>query len=219
MMSYANIRKGGLNAVNLRDDDELIAVMVTDGSKDIFCATHNGYGIRFKESDARPVGRTSIGVRAIKLRDDDYVVSAGIIDESMQLLNVTENGYGKRTQISEFNVQNRGGMGVKIHQVTSKTGLIAGTLMLADDEEVMLITSEGIIIRLRGNDISTVGRVSQGVKLINLNDGVQVVSAAKITSDQIAEEEENLDDSDEDSENDDSEDNNYNNNDSNNDDE
>jgi DNA gyrase subunit A len=197
MMSYANIRKGGLNAINLRDDDELIAVMVTDGSKDIFCGTHNGYGIRFKESDARPIGRTATGVRAIKLRGNDYVVSAGIVDESMELLNVTENGYGKRTPISEFNVQNRGGMGVKIHQITKKTGRIAGTLMIADDEEVMLITSEGIIIRLRGNDISTVGRVSQGVKLINLNKGVNVVSAAKITSELISEEEEYLDESEE----------------------
>jgi len=193
MMSYSNIRKGGLNAINLREDDELIAVMVTDGSKDIFCATHKGCGIRFNEDDARALGRAAIGVKAIKLRKDDYVVSAGVIDESMKLLTVTENGYGKRTEISELNVQNRGGMGVKIHQITPKTGLIAGTLMVADGEEVMLITSEGIIIRLRANDISTVGRATQGVKLINLNDGISVVSAAKISSERIAEEDSQLD--------------------------
>ncbi len=189
MMSYSNIRKGGLNAINLKDDDQLIAVMVTNGQNDIFIATHDGMGIRFNEDDVRPMGRTATGVRGIKLRDGDYVVSADIIEENTQVLNVTEKGYGKRTAVSEFNVQKRGGMGVKIHQITDKTGKITGTLIVNEDEELMLITSEGVIIRLRANDISVVGRASQGVKLINLDGGVNVAGAAKIAADQIDEEE------------------------------
>ena len=185
MTSFINIRKGGLNAVNLRENDELISVFVTDGTKNIFVGTHNGMGIRFDENDVRPMGRSATGVRAIKLKDDDYVVSAAAVDESLKLLNVTENGYGKRTDINEFNVQQRGGMGVKSHQITEKTGKIVGSVMVSEGEELMLITSEGVIIRLRCSDISTFGRASQGVKLINLNDGVMVAGVAKIDEEQV----------------------------------
>ena len=185
MTSFINIRKGGLNAVNLRENDELISVFVTDGTKNIFVGTHNGMGIRFDENDVRPMGRGATGVRAIKLKDDDYVVSAAAVDESLKLLNVTENGYGKRTDINEFNVQQRGGMGVKSHQITEKTGKIVGSVMVSEGEELMLITSEGVIIRLRCSDISTFGRASQGVKLINLNDGVMVAGVAKIDEEQV----------------------------------
>ena len=185
MISFINIRKGGLNAVNLRENDELISVFVTDGTKNIFVGTHNGMGIRFDENDVRPMGRGATGVRAIKLKDDDYVVSAAAVDESLKLLNVTENGYGKRTDINEFNVQQRGGMGVKSHQITEKTGKIVGSVMVSEGEELMLITSEGVIIRLRCSDISTFGRASQGVKLINLNDGVMVAGVAKIDEEQV----------------------------------
>ena len=185
MTSFINIRKGGLNAVNLRENDELISVFVTDGTKNIFVGTHNGMGIRFDENDVRPMGRSATGVRAIKLKDDDYVVSAAAVDESLKLLNVTENGYGKRTDINEFNVQQRGGMGVKSHQITEKTGKIVGSVMVSEGEELMLITSEGVIIRLRCSDISTFGRASQGVKLINLNDGVMGAGVAKIDEEQV----------------------------------
>ena len=185
MTSFINIRKGGLNAVNLRENDELISVFVTDGTKNIFVGTHNGMGIRFDENDVRPMGRGATGVRAIKLKDDDYVVSAAAVDESLKLLNVTENGYGKRTDINEFNVQQRGGMGVKSHQITEKTGKIVGSVMVSEGEELMLITSEGVIIRLRCSDISAFGRASQGVKLINLNDGVMVAGVAKIDEEQV----------------------------------
>lgn len=185
MMSYANIRKGGLNAVNLREDDELIAVLVTEEKDELFVATHNGMGIRFSAEDARAMGRVATGVRAVKLRDDDFVISAAIITDDMKVLNVTENGYGKRTIGSEFNLQNRGGIGVKVHQLTEKTGNLVSTVMVNENEEVMLITSEGIIIRLRGADISTFGRASQGVKLMNLSDGVKVVGVAKIKEDDI----------------------------------
>ncbi|MEA5082809.1 MAG: DNA gyrase subunit A [Lachnospiraceae bacterium] len=187
MMSYANIRKGGLNAVNLREDDELISVLLTEDNDELFVATHNGMGIRFSAEDARAMGRVATGVRAVKLREDDFVISADIITDDMRVLNVTENGYGKRTMGSEFNLQNRGGIGVKVHQITEKTGNLVSTVMVNDNEEIMLITSEGIIIRLRGADISTFGRASQGVKLMNLSDGIKVVGVAKITEDNIEE--------------------------------
>ncbi len=189
MSSFANIRKAGLTAVNLRDGDELIAAFLTDGTKDIFAATRNGMGIRFNENDVRPMGRTATGVKAITLTGDDYVVSSDIIEENDKLLNVTENGYGKRTEESAFNVQYRGGKGVKIHQITEKTGLLSGVIKVSDNEELMIVTSEGVIIRLRGKEISTFGRISQGVKLINLGEGVSVAGIAKIDEEDIMEEE------------------------------
>ena len=192
MASYSNIRKGGLIAINLREDDSLISVMTTEGEDEILAATRNGMGIRFSEKDVRPMGRTATGVKAISLKEGDYLVSAVKVSPTAKVLNVTEKGFGKRTVPEEFKVQYRGGMGVKIHQLTEKTGLLTGVLMLEENEEVMLITSEGVIIRLRGADISTIGRVSQGVKLMNLDEGVSVVGIAKITEDDIESEEEEL---------------------------
>ncbi|MBS7221467.1 MAG: DNA gyrase subunit A [Clostridiales bacterium] len=189
MSAFANIRKTGITAVNLREGDELIAAFLTDGSKNIFAATRNGMGIMFDENDVRPMGRTATGVKAITLSDDDYVVSADFADKEDKLLNVTENGYGKRTDAEAFNVQHRGGKGVKIHQITDKTGLLSGVIKVSDNEELMIVTSEGVIIRLRGKEISTFGRVSQGVKLINLDDGVTVAGIAKINEEDIMEEE------------------------------
>lgn len=192
MASYSNIRKGGLIAINLREDDSLISVMTTEGEDEILAATRNGMGIRFSEKDVRPMGRTATGVKAISLREGDYLVSAIKMSPTAKVLNVTEKGFGKQTLPEEFKVQYRGGMGVKIHQLTEKTGLLTGVLMLEENEEIMLITSEGVIIRLRGADISTIGRVSQGVKLMNLDEGVSVVGIAKITEDDIESEEEEL---------------------------
>ena len=189
MASYANIRKGGLIAINLKEDDSLIGVMTTDGNDQILVATRNGMGIKFSETDVRPLGRAATGVKAIQLKDGDYVVSVGKVTPNAKVLNVTEKGYGKQTSVEEFKVQYRGGMGVKVHQLTEKTGLLTGVLILEENEELMLITSEGVIIRLRGNDISTIGRVSQGVKLMNLKEGVSVVGIAKITEDDIETEE------------------------------
>ena len=192
MASYSNIRKGGLIAINLREDDSLISVMTTEGEDEILAATRNGMGIRFSEKDVRPMGRAATGVKAISLREGDYLVSAIKMSPTAKVLNVTEKGFGKQTLPEEFKVQYRGGMGVKIHQLTEKTGLLTGVLMLEENEEIMLITSEGVIIRLRGADISTIGRVSQGVKLMNLDEGVSVVGIAKITEDDIESEEEEL---------------------------
>ena len=190
MESFSNIRKAGLTAVNLRESDELISAFVTDGKDDIIVATRNGMGIRFNEEDVRPMGRTATGVRAILLSDDDYVVSADIVREGDKLLNVTEKGYGKRTDESNFSVQHRGGKGVKIHQITDKTGKLSGVIKVGDNEELMIVTSEGVIIRLRGKEISTFGRISQGVKLINLGAGITVAGVAKISEDDIMEQEE-----------------------------
>lgn len=190
LASYANIRKGGLIAVNLREDDSLIAVMTTEGEDRVLVATRNGMGIQFSEADVRPMGRAATGVKAISLREGDYVVAAEKVSPTAKVLNVTEKGYGKRTDIEEFKLQYRGGMGVKIHQLTEKTGLLAGVLMMEENEEVMLMTSEGVIIRLRGSDISTIGRVSQGVKLMHLNEGVSVVGIAKITEEDMESESE-----------------------------
>ena len=189
MSAFANIRKTGITAVTLREGDELIAAFLTDGSKNIFAATRNGMGIMFDENNVRPMGRTTTGVKAITLSDDDYVVSADFADKEDKLLNVTENGYGKRTDAEAFNVQHRGGKGVKVHQITDKTGLLSGVIKVSDNEELMIVTSEGVIIRLRGKEISTFGRVSQGVKLINLDDGVTVAGIAKINEEDIMEEE------------------------------
>ncbi len=187
MSAFANIRKAGLTAVNLREGDELIAAFITDGSKNIFVGTRNGMGIMFNESDVRPMGRAATGVKAITLGENDYVVSADLVNEGDKLLNVTERGYGKRTDEANFNIQYRGGKGVKIHQITEKTGPLSGVIKVSDNEELMIVTSEGVIIRLRGRDISTFGRISQGVKLINLGEGVTVAGIAKIDEEDIVE--------------------------------
>ena len=188
MTSFANIRKSGLIALNLREEDDLISVMTTDGRDEIFVATRSGMGIKFSEEDVRPMGRTATGVKAITLKEDDYVVSAVKIDPEGQLLNVTENGYGKRTTTDKFNLQHRGGKGLKVHQLTEKTGQLTGVLMVGENDELMLITSEGVIIRLRGREISSYNRDSQGVKLMNLDDGVSVVGIAKVSEEDIEEE-------------------------------
>ena len=149
-------------------------------------------GIKFNEKDVRPMSRQAIGVKAITLKEQDYVVSAVKVIAGAKVLNVTEKGYGKKTNVEDFNVQYRGGKGVKIHQLTDKTGLLTGVLVIDENEELMLITSEGVIIRLRGNEISSLGRVSQGVKLINVNENVNVVGVAKISEQDIQIEEQEL---------------------------
>ena len=193
MSSFANIRKSGLIALNLREDDDLISVMEVDKDDEIFVATRKGMGIKFSEADARPMGRTATGVKAITLNDGDYVVSALKVDPNGQILNVTEKGFGKQTTTEQFNLQYRGGKGLKIHQLTEKTGELTGVLMMGENEELMLITSEGVIIRLRAKDISSYGRVSQGVKLMNLDEGVSVVGIAKISEEDIEESTEEMD--------------------------
>ena len=177
---YANVRKIGLAAIALRDDDELIEVKATDNKKDIILVTKYGQCIRFNETDVRSTGRVSMGVRGINLTDGDEVVAMQLNTQGYYLLVVSENGMGKRTSISEFTVQNRGGKGVKCYKITEKTGNVIGAKAVNEENEIMMITTEGIIIRLQCADISILGRITSGVKLINLSDGVTVASFAKV---------------------------------------
>ena len=180
IQDYANVRKIGLAAISLRDDDELIEVKATDDKKDIILITKYGQCIRFKESDVRSTGRVSMGVRGINLLDGDEVVAMQLNTQGYYLLVVSENGMGKRTSISEFTCQNRGGKGVKCYKITEKTGNVIGAKAVNEENEIMMITTEGIIIRLQCSDISILGRITSGVKLINLSDGVTVASFAKV---------------------------------------
>ena len=177
---YANVRKIGLAAISLRDDDELIEVKVTNNKKDIILVTKDGQCIRFKETDVRTTGRVSMGVRGINLMDGDEVVGMQLNSQGYYLLVVSENGMGKRTSISEFTCQNRGGKGVNCYKITEKTGNVIGAKAVNEENEIMMITTEGIIIRLQCSDISILGRITSGVKLINLSDGVTVASFAKV---------------------------------------
>ena len=177
---YANVRKVGLAAISLRDDDELIEVKATDDKKDIILITKYGQCIRFKETDVRSTGRVSMGVRGINLLDGDEVVAMQLNTQGYYLLVVSENGMGKRTSVSEFTCQNRGGKGVKCYKITEKTGNVIGAKAVNEENEIMMITTEGIIIRLQCADISILGRITSGVKLINLSKGVTVASFAKV---------------------------------------
>ena len=177
---YANVRKVGLAAISLRDDDELIEVKATDDKKDIILITKYGQCIRFKETDVRSTGRVSMGVRGINLLDGDEVVAMQLNTQGYYLLVVSENGMGKRTSVSEFTCQNRGGKGVKCYKITEKTGNVIGAKAVNEENEIMMITTEGLIIRLQCSDISILGRITSGVKLINLSDGVTVASFAKV---------------------------------------
>ena len=177
---YENVRKTGLTAIVLRDDDELIEVKSTDNNKDIILVTKDGQCIRFKETDVRSTGRASMGVRGMNLGDGDEVVAMQLNTQGDYLLVVSENGMGKRTAMNEFVVQNRGGKGVKCYKITEKTGNVIGVKAVNDDNEVMMITTEGIIIRISCSDISILGRITSGVKLMNLDEKVSVASIAKV---------------------------------------
>ena len=180
IQDYANVRKVGLAAIALRDDDELIEVKATDDKKDVILVTKYGQCIRFKETDVRSTGRVSMGVRGINLLDGDEVVAMQLNTQGYYLLVVSENGMGKRTSISEFTCQNRGGKGVKCYKITEKTGNVIGAKAVNEENEIMMITTEGIIIRLQCADISILARITSGVKLINLSKGVTVASFAKV---------------------------------------
>ena len=177
---YANVRKTGLAAINLREDDELIEVKKTDNTQDIFLVTKDGQCIRFKETDVRKTGRTSMGVIGMNLTDGDEVVGMQMESQGDSLMIVSEKGLGKCTLISEFTTQNRGGKGVKCYKITEKTGNIVGVKAVNHDNEIMLITTEGIIIRIKVADTALLGRITSGVKLINLDENVTVASIAKV---------------------------------------
>ena len=180
---YANIRKNGLTAINLREDDELIEVKKTDDSKDIFLVTKYGQCIRFHETDVRKTGRASMGVIGMNLADGDEVVGMQLDTQGDSLMIVSAKGLGKCTMMDEFTAQNRGGKGIKCYKITEKTGNIVGVKAVNRDDEMMLITTEGIIIRIRVNDTALLGRITSGVKLMNLKDDVVIASIAKVRED------------------------------------
>ena len=205
MLEYENVRKNGLQAIVLRDDDELIEVKATDNTQDIFLVTKKGMCIRFKETDVRVTGRVSMGVIGMRFDEDDEVIGMQMESQGEHLLVVSENGLGKRTLISEFNAQIRGGKGVLCYKVTEKTGYLVGAKLVNDGREIMLITTEGIVIRMFVDDISVIGRNTSGVKLMNIDQDsdIKVASIAKVreSSTRDSEEEMEEDSSDETEEN------------------
>lgn len=180
LMEFANVRKNGLAAINLKDDDELIEVKVTDKDSEIFLVTKQGMCIRFKETDVRTTSRNSMGVIGMNLSDGDEIVGMQLQSQGDSMLIVSENGLGKRTDLEEFTVQKRGGKGIKCYKITDKTGDVIGAKAVVDENEVMMITDGGVIIQLRAQDISNLGRITSGVKMINLDQGVKVAKIAKV---------------------------------------
>ena len=181
---YQNIRKGGLIAINLRDGDEVIGVQLTDGDMEVLLASYKGMCIRFHESHVRPMGRAAMGVRGIQLDEDDYVIDMGLVFREGQILTISENGYGKRTPIDEYRSQKRGGRGIITMKITEKTGNLVALKVVNEDDELMMINSEGIIIRIGVDEISTMSRNTQGVMLMRIEEGNKVVSVAKIKKDE-----------------------------------
>ena len=188
LSEYNSNRSGGLNAIGLNEDDELIKVSVTNGENDIILGTHLGNAIRFNEKDVRPMGRTAHGVRGIRLKDGDFVVGACLVNDDTKLLVISENGMGKRTEISEYKVQSRGGKGIRTYKISKKSGNVCGINTVTDNDDIMLITSEGVIIRTGVEDISTLGRDTSGVKIMKLKDDVKVVSFAVVEKEEDEEE-------------------------------
>ena len=178
LQSINTARKSGIRALGLDEGDELISVDVTDGAQDVMLLTHDGMGIRFHESDVRCMGRDAVGVRGIKLKDGDYLVGGEIVQPDKLLFSVTENGYGKRTSPDEFSAQNRGGQGVKAYQCTAKTGNVAAVAMVAENEDLMMISDDGTIIRTGSGGVSVISRATQGVKVMTVAEGVKVIGLA-----------------------------------------
>ena len=180
IIEYSNVRKNGLAAINLRDDDELIEVKITDKDTEIFLVTKYGMCIRFKETDVRATGRASMGVIGMNLGDGDEIIGMQLDHQGDSLLIVSDKGMGKRTYLDEFTVQKRGGKGVKCYKITDKTGYVVGVKAVNDEHEIMMITTGGVIIQIPMEDVSTLGRITSGVKLINLDKGVTVAQIAKV---------------------------------------
>ncbi len=195
IMEFSNVRKTGLAAINLREDDELIEVKITDKDTEIFLVTKYGMCIRFLETDVRAMGRTAMGVIGMNLSDDDEIVGMQMNTQGTELLIASEKGMGKRTVLEEFTVQKRGGKGIRCYKITEKTGNVVGVKAVTEENEIMMITTEGVIIQIRAEDVSVIGRNTSGVKLINLDEGVTVAKIAKvrgrIETEEAAEGEEN----------------------------
>ena len=187
LSAFSNPRAGGIIAMGVEDGDSVIAVQVTDGNGEIFIGTRNGMAIRFTETDVRPMGRTAYGVRGITLRDDDFVVAMEVVSPGGTLLTVTEHGYGKRTEIDEYRVQSRGGVGVINIATSDRNGQVVGIAYVLDGDELLLITQQGMILRMQTNDVRAIGRATQGVRLIDIEGEDRVVSIAKLAEKEVAE--------------------------------
>jgi DNA gyrase subunit A len=190
LREYANIRTTGLRAVVINDGDDLLSVRLTHGEHHVFMGTNQGMGIRFDESDARPMGRVTAGVRGINLREDDFVEEVAIFDptEDNDILVVTDLGYGKRTPINEFRVQKRGGFGMRLVRLTAKNGVVAAIRHVHEDDEILIVTEGGMLIRMNANEIRKIGRATQGVRVIRLDEGDRVVSVARADANDVPDE-------------------------------
>ena len=189
-----NIRANGIRALNLDEGDELISVIQTSGDENILIATHDGMYVCFNEQDARPMGRTAVGVRGIKLRGDDYVIGAGSTSAGSALLTITEKGYGKRTPVEEYSVHGRGGLGIKNYNVTDKTGKIADVKVVNDEDDILVITDDGTIIRMSAANISLLSRATQGVRIMRIMDGSRVICIEKTDREEESAEEDRSED-------------------------
>jgi DNA gyrase subunit A len=186
LSAYGNVRSVGLNAINIREDDELIDVQVTSGEDEIILASRAGMAIRFHESDVRPMGRAAEGVRGLKLREKDVVIGMVVVRPGSTLLVVAERGLGKRTEVDAYRFQRRGGSGVINLRTTDRTGEVVAVMAVRDDEQLMVVTRQGVVNRQRVNEISLIGRATQGVKLVNLDEGDMVVDVARVVTDEEA---------------------------------
>lgn len=184
LSDYSSSRKNGINGIKLKDGDELINVRIADDSQDIVMGTHDGYAIRFHVADVRPTGRTSMGVRGISLRPDDYVVGMDILSEDCKVLCVAEKGYGKRTSGDEYRIQNRGGKGVQTYKCSKKTGKLVGFNVIEDGGEIMMINNEGIVIKLKTDDITQIGRSTQGTRLMRLKGDERIATICKVQNEE-----------------------------------
>jgi len=180
LSAFSNPRAGGIIAMGVEEGDAVMAVRVTDGSGEMFIGTRDGMAIRFLETDVRPMGRSAYGVRGITLREGDEVVAMEVVKAGGTLLTVTERGYGKRTEIDEYRVQSRGGVGVINISTSERNGQVVGIAYVQDEDEVLLITQQGMIIRMPTGDLRAIGRATQGVRLIDIEDQDRVVSVARL---------------------------------------
>ena len=180
LMQYASPRPSGIIAIALEEGDEVIGVRMTDGSREVILSTRLGQAIRFKEVEARAMGRDTYGLRGMKLDQGDELVALDLVEPGATLLAVSENGYGKRTEMDEYRLTRRGGKGIITMKTTDKTGRVIGVRMVTDDDQIMLVTSGGKVIRLRVNEIRVIGRNTQGVRLIGLEEGERVASVARL---------------------------------------
>jgi len=186
LTAFSNPRRAGIIAINLDEGDELIAASRTSGSQEVLIATRSGKSVRFKETDVRPMGRAAMGVRGVSLIEGDQVVGMEILSPGATILSVTENGFGKRTPLGDYRLQRRGGQGIITIRTSARNGAVIGVAQVTDEDEVMLITDGGKVLRCRVSGISTMGRATQGVTLMDLAEGEKLVAVARLAESDVA---------------------------------